>query len=129
MTAHSFYAALNEAQTKDPMAATIIQYLLGATEYRRFVDLLIDRKLFHFGPGSDSSLSNANEDENGAASKASTSSSKTADTEVSSSTRNNADDSETADFSRKMSEECLIDDHASSKEAEQNNIDVTSNRK
>ena len=29
----------------------IIQYLLGATEYRRFVDLLIDRKMFHFGMG------------------------------------------------------------------------------
>ena len=52
MTAHSFYAALLEAQTQDKMAATIIQYLLGATEYRRFVDLLIDRKMFHFGPGS-----------------------------------------------------------------------------
>ena len=33
------------------MAAQIIQYLLGATEYRRFVDLLVDRKLFHFGMG------------------------------------------------------------------------------
>ena len=52
MTAHSFYAALQDAQTQDEMAATIIQYLLGATEYRRFVDLLIDRKIFHFGPGS-----------------------------------------------------------------------------
>jgi hypothetical protein len=51
MTAHSFYDQLLEAQTEDPMASQIIQYLLGATEYRRFVDLLIDRKLFHFGTG------------------------------------------------------------------------------
>jgi hypothetical protein len=59
MTAHSFYAALLEAQTQDNMAASIIQYLLGATEYRRFVDLLIDRKMFHFGPGSAHALAAA----------------------------------------------------------------------
>ena len=59
MTAHSFYAALQEAQTQDEMAATIIQYLLGATEYRRFVDLLIDRKLYHYGPGSAHALATA----------------------------------------------------------------------
>ena len=51
MTAHTFYDQLHEAQTSDPMAGQIIQYLLGATEYRRFVDLLIDRKMFHFGMG------------------------------------------------------------------------------
>jgi hypothetical protein len=51
MTAHTFYDQLHEAQTSDPMAGQIIQYLLGATEYRRVVDLLIDRKMFHFGMG------------------------------------------------------------------------------
>lgn len=51
LTAHTFYDQLQEAQTSDPMAAQIIQYLLGATEYRRFVDLLVDRKMFHYGMG------------------------------------------------------------------------------
>ena len=51
LDAYTFYAKLQDAQEENDIAKQIIQYLLGATEYRRFVDILCDRKLFYYGPG------------------------------------------------------------------------------
>lgn len=107
LTARSFYERLNEAQEEDDFARQIIQYLLGATEYRRFVDLLIDRRLFHYGPGSDEG--SHSDGESGASSKRSggdlrqkaTSSSKFDDGD-----RDNENNND-AHFARKVSEEAL----------------------
>ena len=66
----------------------------------------------------------------GAASKESASS-KTADAEDTSSNRSDAISNASADFSRKVSEECLIDNQPGSKDGEHgdNSVDSASNRK
>ena len=40
----------------DPQAEQIIQYMLGATDYVRFVDLLCDRQAFYYGPDAEGTL-------------------------------------------------------------------------
>jgi len=49
LTAKSLYKKLEEAQEENELASTIVQYLLGATDYERFVDLLLDRQLYFYG--------------------------------------------------------------------------------
>lgn len=50
LTAKTLYKKLQEAQTENGTAMAIVQYLLGATDYERFVDLLLDRQLYLYGP-------------------------------------------------------------------------------
>ena len=124
MTAHTFYDQLHEAQTSDPMAGQIIQYLLGATEYRRFVDLLIDRKMFHFGMGgpigvavgTDGSVVTASEGKQqsgGAGSDSSSSSSRSGDRggsskEASGGGENVGETAEAQSFGRKSSDDNVL---------------------
>lgn len=53
LTAKTLFKRLQAAQEENDMAAQIVQYLLGATDYERFVDLLLDRQLYFYGPYSD----------------------------------------------------------------------------
>ena len=51
LTAKTLFKKLEEAQAENEMASAIVQYLLGATDYERFVDLLLDRQLYFYGSG------------------------------------------------------------------------------
>ena len=117
MTAHTFYDQLQEAQTTDPMASQIIQYLLGATEYRRFVDLLIDRKMFHFGMGgpigaavgADGSVVGATSSNEGKQSGGSGGSGGGERGSSSGSSKSNSDGQDSdRSFSRKVSDEAMV---------------------
>jgi hypothetical protein len=50
LNAKTLFKKLQAAQEENEMAAQIVQYLLGATDYERFVDLLLDRQLYFYGP-------------------------------------------------------------------------------
>merc|ERR1711991_890063 len=50
LTAKTLYKKLQEAQMENETAMAIVQYLLGATDYERFVDFLLDRQLYLYGP-------------------------------------------------------------------------------
>ena len=53
LNAKTLYKKLQSAQEENELAAQIVQYLLGATDYERFVDLLLDRQLYFYGPNAD----------------------------------------------------------------------------
>jgi hypothetical protein len=53
LNAKTLFKRLQAAQEENDLAAQIVQYLLGATDYERFVDLLLDRQLYFYGPYSD----------------------------------------------------------------------------
>jgi hypothetical protein len=136
LTAHTFYDQLLEAQTSDPMAKQIIQYLLGATEYRRFVDLLIDRKMFHFGMGGPIGIAVGTDgsivegiDEG----KTEGSSDKVNGSEMtngSSKTGEEQEDiDENPDFGRKVSSERLVSSSVGGKESTQDEQDAANSRK
>eukprot|EP00947_MAST-08B_sp_MAST-8B-sp1_P003727 g3727.t1 len=56
LTSRDFFSELKAAEQVDPQAEQIIQYMLGATDYVRFVDLLCDRQAFYFGPDAEGTL-------------------------------------------------------------------------
>ena len=70
LNAKTLYKKLQSAQEENELAAQIVQYLLGATDYERFVDLLLDRQLYFYGPYADNpdellrSTSDSEEDTN-----------------------------------------------------------------
>ena len=53
LNAKTLYKKLQSAQEENELAAQIVQYLLGATDYERFVDLLLDRQMYFYGPYAD----------------------------------------------------------------------------
>ena len=56
LTNRQFFDELEKAESDDPEASQVIQYMLGATDYVRFVDLLCDRHAYYLGPDAEGVL-------------------------------------------------------------------------